>query len=60
MLSETFNNYCSFPDGGLGDHNYCRNPDDSLWPWCYNKYSTMPRYEYCSIPACPLQGKFTL
>ncbi|XP_038415869.1 tissue-type plasminogen activator [Canis lupus familiaris] len=38
---------------GLGSHNYCRNPDGDLRPWCYvfkaGKYST----EFCSTPACP-------
>lgn len=38
---------------GLGNHNYCRNPDRDVKPWCYvfkaGKYTT----EFCSTPACP-------
>ncbi|XP_047713290.1 tissue-type plasminogen activator [Prionailurus viverrinus] len=38
---------------GLGNHNYCRNPDRDSRPWCYvfkaGQYST----EFCSTPACP-------
>ncbi|XP_035958197.1 tissue-type plasminogen activator [Halichoerus grypus] len=38
---------------GLGNHNYCRNPDGDSRPWCYvfkaGKYSS----EFCSAPACP-------
>ncbi|XP_006859989.1 PREDICTED: tissue-type plasminogen activator isoform X2 [Chrysochloris asiatica] len=41
---------------GLGNHNYCRNPDQDSKPWCYifkaGKYSA----EFCSTPACP-KGK---
>ncbi|KGL75997.1 Salivary plasminogen activator beta, partial [Tinamus guttatus] len=37
---------------GLGNHNYCRNPDEDSKPWCYiykgGKYS----WEYCSVPSC--------
>uniref|UniRef100_A0A8C9A5K7 Plasminogen activator n=1 Tax=Prolemur simus TaxID=1328070 RepID=A0A8C9A5K7_PROSS len=37
---------------GLGNHNYCRNPDQDSKPWCYvfkaGKYSS----EFCSTPAC--------
>ena len=37
---------------GVGEHNYCRNPDrTSGGPWCYttdpDKY-----WEFCSIPRC--------
>ncbi|XP_075715035.1 tissue-type plasminogen activator isoform X1 [Rhinoderma darwinii] len=42
---------------GLGNHNYCRNPDGDNSPWCYifknGKYS----WDHCSVPAC--QAKTT-
>ena len=40
-----------YPDGGLGDHNYCRNPDRSEdTAWCY---TTDPeqRREDCDLPS---------
>ncbi|XP_037382051.1 tissue-type plasminogen activator [Talpa occidentalis] len=41
---------------GLGNHNYCRNPDQDRRPWCYvfkaGKYSE----EFCSTPACPQEN----
>jgi len=46
----TPNNYQS---EGLGDHNYCRNPDGEGQPWCYNVADSWPRWEYCDIPVCP-------
>ncbi|KAG8441158.1 hypothetical protein GDO86_006773 [Hymenochirus boettgeri] len=37
---------------GLGNHNYCRNPDSDSKPWCHvfkdGKYS----WEYCSVSPC--------
>ncbi|XP_058381280.1 tissue-type plasminogen activator [Diceros bicornis minor] len=40
---------------GLGNHNYCRNPDQDSKPWCYvfkvGKYSS----EFCSTPSCPTE-----
>jgi len=37
---------------GIGDHNYCRNPDDGETIWCY---TTDPdtRWEYCDINPTP-------
>ncbi|XP_070532466.1 uncharacterized protein [Ptychodera flava] len=37
-----------FPFAGLGDHNYCRNPDAEPKPWCY---TTDPetRWDYCDV-----------
>ncbi|XP_072037091.1 plasminogen-like [Amphiura filiformis] len=42
----------NYPDAGLGEHNYCRNPDDEPnGPWCY---TTDPetRWAYCPVPNC--------
>uniref|UniRef100_A0A8B9HWN7 trypsin n=1 Tax=Astyanax mexicanus TaxID=7994 RepID=A0A8B9HWN7_ASTMX len=37
---------------GLGSHNYCRNPDKSIMPWCRVKRGTRIMREFCDIPRC--------
>ncbi|XP_066291177.1 uncharacterized protein [Branchiostoma lanceolatum] len=35
---------------GIGDHNYCRNPDGDIKPWCY--VDLRGTYEYCDLKRC--------
>ena len=46
-----------YPNAGLGDHNYCRNPDGEPGAWCY---TTDPdqKWESCGVIDCP--GKIYL
>ncbi|XP_068167297.1 tissue-type plasminogen activator isoform X2 [Antennarius striatus] len=38
---------------GLGNHNFCRNPDNDDSPWCYIYKGTQVVWERCSVPKCP-------
>ncbi|KAF5901913.1 hepatocyte growth factor activator, partial [Clarias magur] len=37
---------------GLGDHAFCRNPDNDKKPWCYTMNNGVISWEYCDIPSC--------
>eukprot|EP00984_Skeletonema_dohrnii_P022286 scaffold11426_cov78-Skeletonema_dohrnii-CCMP3373.AAC.1 len=41
----------NYPDKGIGNHNYCRNPDGEPRAWCY---TTDPnkRWSFCDVPSC--------
>ncbi|XP_067377994.1 tissue-type plasminogen activator isoform X1 [Channa argus] len=38
---------------GLGNHNFCRNPDNDSTPWCYIYRGSQVVWEFCSLPKCP-------
>ncbi|XP_061448358.1 tissue-type plasminogen activator [Rhineura floridana] len=37
---------------GLGNHNYCRNPDSDSKPWCFVFRASLYTWEYCNVPPC--------
>ncbi|XP_061416086.1 hyaluronan-binding protein 2-like [Lethenteron reissneri] len=38
---------------GVGEHNYCRNPDGDTKPWCYTFNDRgVKAWEYCQLPVC--------
>ncbi|XP_071336882.1 plasminogen activator, urokinase a [Trachinotus anak] len=37
---------------GVGYHNFCRNPNQSLMPWCFVRRQRRVVREFCSIPEC--------
>ncbi|XP_012503222.1 PREDICTED: kremen protein 2 isoform X4 [Propithecus coquereli] len=42
---------------GLGAHNFCRNPDGDVQPWCYVDETEEGIYwRYCDIPTCHMPG----
>ncbi|KAG8000074.1 Salivary plasminogen activator gamma, partial [Nibea albiflora] len=48
-------NLFSYPQGAsmeLGNHNYCRNPNQSLKPWCRVRIGKRIVREFCHIPPC--------
>ena len=40
----------------LGEHNFCRNPDDHKGVWCYTTDKNK-RWESCDVPKCDI-GQF--
>ncbi|XP_006819522.1 plasminogen-like, partial [Saccoglossus kowalevskii] len=56
MSSITAINPSSYPNAGLGDHNYCRNPDSDQKPWCYfadpDDSELLGGWKHCDILQC--------
>ncbi|XP_069000167.1 plasminogen activator, urokinase a [Embiotoca jacksoni] len=40
------------PSKGLGNHNYCRNPNQSTEPWCHIRKGKKTERSFCNIPRC--------
>ncbi|XP_053063573.1 hyaluronan-binding protein 2 isoform X2 [Acinonyx jubatus] len=54
LLHENYNMFMEDADThGIGEHNFCRNPDGDEKPWCFVKINNAKvKWEYCDIPAC--------
>lgn len=44
---------------GLGSHNYCRNPDQSLHPWCRVRRGRRIVRQFCNVPKCETDSQTT-
>ncbi|KAM4624561.1 hyaluronan-binding protein 2-like [Polymixia lowei] len=47
---DPFKEYAGFD--GIGQHNYCRNPDGDARPWCFVNDKGNLKWEYCKVRKC--------
>ncbi|XP_017338655.2 hyaluronan-binding protein 2 [Ictalurus punctatus] len=40
-------------DDGIGEHNYCRNPDGDIHPWCFIRFNNTLFWDECNVTHCP-------
>ncbi|KAI4550793.1 hypothetical protein MJT46_018300 [Ovis ammon polii x Ovis aries] len=54
LLQEKYNVFMEDAEAhGIGEHNFCRNPDGDKKPWCFFKVNNAKvKWEYCDVPAC--------
>ncbi|XP_061049239.1 hyaluronan-binding protein 2 [Eubalaena glacialis] len=54
LLKENYNTFMEDAEAhGIGEHNFCRNPDGDKKPWCFFKVNNAKvKWEYCDVPAC--------
>uniref|UniRef100_A0A668AL98 trypsin n=1 Tax=Myripristis murdjan TaxID=586833 RepID=A0A668AL98_9TELE len=54
ILEKGVNPFSSFEDeDGLGPHNFCRNPDGDMMPWCFFRRGRKLLWDYCDVTECP-------
>ncbi|XP_067393369.1 hyaluronan-binding protein 2 [Emydura macquarii macquarii] len=42
---------------GIGEHNFCRNPDGDVKPWCFIKTDNEVTWDSCDVSPCSATGK---
>ncbi|XP_053189398.1 hyaluronan-binding protein 2-like [Scomber japonicus] len=54
ILEKGTDPFNSFEDpDGLGPHNFCRNPDGDLMPWCFFRRGRKLLWDFCDVDMCP-------
>uniref|UniRef100_A0A665WVQ2 trypsin n=1 Tax=Echeneis naucrates TaxID=173247 RepID=A0A665WVQ2_ECHNA len=41
-------------EDGLGHHNFCRNPDGDVMPWCFFRRGRKLLWDHCDVTECPV------
>uniref|UniRef100_A0A668ARJ0 trypsin n=1 Tax=Myripristis murdjan TaxID=586833 RepID=A0A668ARJ0_9TELE len=60
ILEKGVNPFSSFEDeDGLGPHNFCRNPDGDMMPWCFFRRGRKLLWDYCDVTECPDEAPST-
>ncbi|XP_006831433.1 PREDICTED: hyaluronan-binding protein 2 [Chrysochloris asiatica] len=54
LLQENYNIFMEDAEvHGIGEHNFCRNPDGDKKPWCFIKVNKAKvKWEYCDVSVC--------
>ena len=48
----------NYSDKGVGDHNYCRNPEEKYdKTWCFTT-DPSKQWDWCVVPICPGKPSF--
>ncbi|XP_037660586.1 hyaluronan-binding protein 2 isoform X3 [Choloepus didactylus] len=57
LLQENYNMFMEDAEAhGIGEHNFCRNPDGDKKPWCFIKVNKAKvKWEYCDVSPCSAQ-----
>lgn len=37
---------------GIGEHNFCRNPDEDQKPWCFIRNNGKVQWDFCDVSPC--------
>ncbi|KAG8430685.1 hypothetical protein GDO86_020136, partial [Hymenochirus boettgeri] len=55
LMKEDINAFVpGISEHGIGDHNYCRNPDGAETPWCYFQDDNGElAWDLCDVKVCP-------
>uniref|UniRef100_A0A8C3J231 Hyaluronan binding protein 2 n=1 Tax=Calidris pygmaea TaxID=425635 RepID=A0A8C3J231_9CHAR len=58
LLNHPINAFMEDADSyGIGEHNFCRNPDEDEKPWCYIRKNHKVEWDFCDVSPCSGTGK---
>uniref|UniRef100_A0A8C7DY17 Uncharacterized protein n=1 Tax=Naja naja TaxID=35670 RepID=A0A8C7DY17_NAJNA len=58
LLDSSYNAFMEDADYyGLGDHNFCRNPDGDDKPWCFVNVNNKLKWDFCDVLPCLSTGR---